>query len=125
MLSNIDSVLTQMFAVSFAKFVDVGERHMTWQSRKNETLQHQRRRRLIKMKEDKKTNSVSLVDASSWAPVEEGICVLAQNRNSISAKKKARRNFAFGVTWGSVFLFFFASGAASGDGEKGQNQSKV
>jgi len=94
-----------MFAVSFAKFVDVGARHMTTQSRKNETLQHQRRRRLIKMKEDKKNNSVSLVDASSWAPVEEGICVLAQNRNSISANKKARRNFAFGVTWGSVFLF--------------------
>jgi hypothetical protein len=49
------------------------------------------------------------MDASSWAPVEERICVLAQNRNSISANKKAWRNFALGVcTWGSVSLLHLA-----------------
>lgn len=93
---------------------------MTTQSRKNETLQHQRRR-LFKMKEEKKTIRCGCEQLG--AAVEEGIGVRAQNRNSISANKKsAAAQFYFRRHAGIGFLF--ASGAESG-GAKGQNRSEI
>jgi hypothetical protein len=77
------------------------------------------------MKEDKKTNSVSLVDASSWAPQLKREFACSHKIGIQYRPIKKRGAISLSASRGDRFSFFFASGAASGDGEKGQNQSKV